>query len=67
MKINSLLNIASSFYRITKPLINNSVNKIFRIAEKHYIQGKYVTREEFEVAKEQILKLQHKLSEKLKK
>jgi BMFP domain-containing protein YqiC len=67
IKINNLLNLASGIYYIASPMVKSSIDKATRLMERCLIQGKYVTREEFEVSQARVLKLQQKLDAKLKK
>lgn len=63
MQINNILKILAGANIIAQSSLKTILEKGHTIVEDHILQGKYVSREEFENVKDLVLQLQKKLSD----
>ena len=63
MQINNVLKVVCGAKTIAQASAKNFLEKGHNLIEDHILQGKYVSREEFENVKELVLQLQKRLSE----
>jgi len=62
MKISNILKIAAGASMVGQNMAKETIEKGRNLVDEHFLQGKYVTREEFDNLKELVVKLEKKLA-----